>query len=216
MTEINLLPWREELRIKKRKKFLAILVASGLSGLFAVVVVWSVLAYQLEDQEQANQLISSSNQHLEDKLSKIKGLEVQRNAVIERISLIQAVQGLRPVSVRLLDEFVRVTPANMYLVRISRVANQITIEGRADHPDTVAILLRRLKSSPWFKNAVMTSFEAKQLEASPKDTGGLAMRPESDYGDFVLSVDVAELSLLTLKGPLKEPINPTPVVVGAS
>lgn len=200
MTEINLLPWREELREKKRKQFLASLVASGLCALFVMVVVWSFLAYQLEDQEQANQLISSSNEQLEEKLTKIEGLQSQRNSMIERMRLIQGLQGQRPVSVRLLDEFVRVIPVNMYLTRVTRVANRITIEGRAENPDTVAILLRQIKSSPWFANALMSSFEVKQTEQSPKNLSVSPMRPESSYGGFVVSVDVAELALIALKG----------------
>lgn len=210
MTEINLLPWREGLREKKRKQFFACLVASGVCALIAMVVVWSVLTYRLEDQEQANQLISSSNQELDTKLAKIESLQTQRNTVIERMRLIQGLQGQRPVSVRLLDEFVRMIPDQMYLTRVTRVANRITIEGRADHPDTVAIMLRQMKSSPWFNNALMNSFEVKQTAPTPDGLSVLPMRPESAYGHFVLSVDVAELALTTLKG------NANPAPVGAS
>lgn len=195
MTHINLLPWREELREKKRKQFLAALVASGLCAIFVMVVAWSLLTYQLEDQEQANQLISSSNQELDEKLTKIDGLQAQRQSVIERMRLIQGLQGQRPVSVRSLDEFVRVIPAQMYLTRVTRVANRITIEGRADNPDTVAILLRRIKASPWFKNAQMSSFDIKQVEYNPDAQSRFSTRPESIYGAFVVSVDVADLAI---------------------
>ena len=65
---------------------------------------------KLEDQEQANQLVVSTNQNLDVQLKSLEGLQEQRNAIVERMKLIQGLQGQRPVAVRLVDEMVRVTP----------------------------------------------------------------------------------------------------------
>lgn len=117
---------------------------------------------KLNDQEQANQLIISTNQNLDQQLKTLNGLQEQRDAIIERMKLIQGLQSQRPVVVRLVDELVRVTPAAMYLTKFSRTGDKFTIEGKAESPNTVAELLRNLEASPWYRNAFMSSFLATE------------------------------------------------------
>ena len=114
MARINLLPWRDELREKRKKEFIAVCIAAALIGVMAVALAWFYYAHKLEDQEQANQLITSTNQNLDVQLKSLEGLENQRNAIIERMKLIQGLQGQRPIAVRLIDEMDRVTPSSLY------------------------------------------------------------------------------------------------------
>ena len=160
MSKINLLPWRDELREQRKKAFIATSLVSAMFGVICVMLAWFYYAYQVDDQIQANQLIMSSNQSLDAQLKNIEGLKAQRNAVIERMQLIQGLEGQRPISVRLIDEIARVVPDNMYLTKMTRSGNKIIFEGKADNPNTVAELLRRLESSNWFRNAFMSSFVA--------------------------------------------------------
>jgi type IV pilus assembly protein PilN len=97
--------------------------------------------HKLNDQEQANQLIVSTNQNLDTQLKSLDGLQERRNAIIERMKLIQGLQGQRPITVRLVDELVRVTPPTMYLTKFTRTGDKFTIEGKAESPNTVAELL---------------------------------------------------------------------------
>ena len=78
------------------------------------------------------------------------------------MKLIQGLQGQRPITVRLVDELVRVTPPTMYLTKFTRTGDKFTIEGKAESPNTVAELLRILEASPWYRNACMTSFLAAE------------------------------------------------------
>ena len=117
MARINLLPWRDELREKRKKEFIAICIGAALIGVLAVALAWFYYNHKLEDQEQANQLITSTNQNLDVQLKSLEGLEKQRDAIIERMKLIQGLQGQRPIAVRLIDEMVRVTPTNLYITK---------------------------------------------------------------------------------------------------
>ena len=121
MARINLLPWRDELREKRKKEFIAVCIAAALIGVMAVALAWFYYAHKLEDQEQANQLITSTNQNLDVQLKSLEGLENQRNAIIERMKLIQGLQGQRPIAVRLIDEMARVTPSSLYITKFIRV-----------------------------------------------------------------------------------------------
>ena len=192
MAKINLLPWRDALREKRKKEFIAYCVGAALVGVLAVALAWFFYSQKLEDQEQANQLVVSTNQNLDVQLKSLEGLQEQRNAIVERMKLIQGLQGQRPVAVRLVDEMVRVTPSNMYITKFVRTGDKFTIEGKAESPNTVAELLRNLEASPWYRNAFMNSFLAAE-EKKDKAVSSLVPRVEENYGSFVVTVDLGEI-----------------------
>ncbi|MDD2947183.1 MAG: PilN domain-containing protein [Acinetobacter sp.] len=193
MARINLLPWRDELREKRKKEFIAICIGAAFVGALAVTSSWFYYDHKLEDQEQANQLITSTNQNLDVQLKSLEGLEAQRNAIIERMKLIQGLQGQRPIAVRLIDELVRVTPANLYITKFVRTGDKFTIEGRAESPNTVAEFLRNLEASAWYRNAFMNSFLAVE-EQKDKAPSSVIPRIEEGYGSFVVTADLDEIA----------------------
>ena len=192
MAKINLLPWRDELREQRKKKFVAFCVGVAALGVASVFSGWVYFDQKLDDQEQANQLIVSTNQNLDALLKSLDGLQERRNAIIERMKLIQGLQGQRPITVRLVDELVRVTPPTMYLSKFTRTGDKFTIEGKAESPNTVAELLRNLEASPWYRNAFMNSFLAAE-EKKDKAVSSLVPRVEENYGSFVVTVDLGEI-----------------------
>lgn len=193
MARINLLPWRDELREKRKKEFIAICIGAALIGVLAVALAWFYYNQKLEDQEQANQLITSTNQNLDVQLKSLEGLEKQRDAIIERMKLIQGLQGQRPIAVRLIDEMVRVTPTNLYITKFARTGDKFTIEGKAESPNTVAEFLRNLEASPWYRNAFMNSFLAVE-EKKDKAPSSVVPRVEESYGSFVVTADLDEIA----------------------
>ena len=193
MARINLLPWRDELREKRKKEFIAICIGAAFIGALAVTSSWFYYDHKLEDQEQANQLITSTNQNLDVQLKSLEGLEAQRNAIVERMKLIQGLQGQRPIAVRLIDELVRVTPANLYITKFARTGDKFTIEGRAESPNTVAEFLRNLEASAWYRNAFMNSFLAVE-EQKDKAPSSVIPRIEESYGSFVVTADLDEIA----------------------
>ena len=193
MARINLLPWRDELREKRKKEFIAICIGAALIGVLAVALAWFYYNHKLEDQEQANQLITSTNQNLDVQLKSLEGLEKQRDAIIERMKLIQGLQGQRPIAVRLIDEMVRVTPTNLYITKFARTGDKFTIEGKAESPNTVAEFLRNLEASPWYRNAFMNSFLAVE-EKKDKAPSSVVPRVEESYGSFVVTADLDEIA----------------------
>ena len=190
MATINLLPWRDGLREQRKKQFIILCFGVVVLGITTVFAGWVYLNQKLNDQEQANQLIISTNQNLDQQLKTLNGLQEQRDAIIERMKLIQGLQSQRPVVVRLVDELVRVTPAAMYLTKFSRTGDKFTIEGKAESPNTVAEL------SPWYRNAFMSSFLATE-EKKDKAISSLLPRVEDSYGSFVVTVDVGEMGVTT-------------------
>ncbi|KGT47582.1 MULTISPECIES: PilN domain-containing protein [unclassified Acinetobacter] len=193
MAKINLLPWRDELRVKRNNEFIAYCVGALLLGVAAAGGGWFYYDQKLQDQEQANQLIISTNQNLDVQLKSLDGLQEQRDAIVERMKLIQGLQTQRPIAVHLIDEIVRVTPSDMYITKFVRAGDKFTIEGKAASPNTVAELLRNLEASPWYRNAFMNSFLAAE-EKKDKAPSSLIPRIEESYGTFTVTVDLDQIA----------------------
>ena len=189
MAKINLLPWREERREERKKQFISLCIATALLAVLAVFAVWFILNQKLTDHEQANQLVTSTNQSLDAQLKTLDGLEERRRAVIERMKLIQGLEGQRPVTVRIVDELARVLPRTVYLTKFTRAGEKFTIEGKADNPNSVAELLRNLEASEWFRNVFMSSFVVGE-EKNQNRSSSVVPRPEASYGSFVITADI--------------------------
>lgn len=200
MTSINLLPWRDELKEQRKKQFIAICILSALLGLALAAAAWFFYDQKLQDQQQANTIVQTANADLDGRLKSLDGLETRKNAIIERMKLIQGLQGQRPVPVHLLDELVRVTPSTMYFTKMTRVGDKFTIEGKAENPNVVAELLRNLEASVWYRNAFMESFiaveEQKAAQGNTEKTAqvvSVVPRVEENYGSFVITANLDEL-----------------------
>lgn len=193
MAKINLLPWREELREQRKKQFIYICIAVVILAILSVLATWFYMNHKLQDQEQANQLIVSTNQNLDMQLKSLEGLQERRNAVIERMKLIQGLEAQRPITVRLIDELVRVVPENVYITKFARTGNKFTIEGRAESPNAVADFMRGLEASDWYRNVFMSAFLAA-TENKEKAPSSIIPRVEESYGSFIVTADLGAIA----------------------
>ena len=103
MANINLLPWREELREERNKNFyvvIGVVVAVTLAAIFAV---YSYYDSAQSSQRLRNSYLQNEIAALDKKILEIRELKETRSELIERMELIQALQGNRPVLVRLCD-----------------------------------------------------------------------------------------------------------------
>ncbi len=203
MAKINLLPWRAELREKRKKHFIILSSVIGLIAVLCVGGVWYYFDAKLQDQMQANQRIIDTNANLDTQLKSLDGLQDQRNQIIERMKLIQGLQSQRPVVVRFMDELPRMVPKNLYLTKFERTGNKFLLEGKAESPNTVAEFLRNLEASPWYRNAFMNSFLVQET-TQPKASSSVVPRIEESYGTFVVTVDLEEPESMASNNPTTE------------
>lgn len=161
MARINLLPWRQEERERKNREFLMLGIATALLAVILSGLVWAFFNNDLSNQRAANERITAENTNLDAKLAEISELEKQRNAIIERIKVIQDLQGRRPVPVHLWADMARAMPSYMYFTEIKREDDVITIKGFADNPKVVADLITNLNNSPWMDNSAVVNIQRK-------------------------------------------------------
>jgi type IV pilus assembly protein PilN len=151
MANINLLPWREELREERRKEFL---VGVGITVAIAVLIIFAVDRFvnnAINNQTRKNDYLREQITSLDREISEIRELQRLKSELTERMTVIQDLQGRRPVIVRLFDELVRTLPDGVYYDQIVRNGDQISFEGVAESNNRVSALLRSLEDSEWFE-----------------------------------------------------------------
>ena len=177
-TRINLLPWRAELREQRKKEFFAILGGFAGLGIFVFLVWLTALNSLIEYQQQSNARLNSEIATLDKKIEEVNALKKQRADMIERMNVIQGLQGTRPMIVNVFDELVRKQPDGLFFTKIERKANKVLIDGTAESNNRVSTLMRQLNESVWFENPLLTKVQAN---AAAGEQGT----------DFNLAVDIS-------------------------
>lgn len=160
MARINLLPWRELRRERQRKEFLTVLAAVAAAGVLVAAIGHLVINGQIDNQNARNQYLKTNIAVLDKQVAEIKDLQTRRNQLIDRMKVIQDLQGTRPVIVRIFDEIVRTLPDGVYFRGMERVGEVITIRGTAESNNRVSSLMRRLDASDWFRDPVLKGVKA--------------------------------------------------------
>lgn len=161
MANINLLPWRAERRQKRQQEFYGVI---GLVVLLAGFILFSVNSYYsdaIDNQTRRNNFISTETKVLDAKIAEISALRETRQQLIERMELIQALQGNRPIIVRVFDEMVRAVPEDLYFSAVTVKGTDFNIKGVAKSNNRVAALMRNFDQSDWFAEPQLIRVQAK-------------------------------------------------------
>jgi len=152
MTNINLLPWREALRAERQRNFM---ISMGVSVLIALALVGAAHLYMeflQERQNQRNSYLEREIASVNKKLGKIRKLEAERRALLDRMNIIQRLQAARPEIVHLFDEIPRRLPDGVYVKNVRQAGNIVTVNGVAQSNARVSSFMRNLDRSDWFSN----------------------------------------------------------------
>lgn len=199
MARINLLPWRQEERVRRNKEFITLVVAVTLLALLSAFATWSYFSNTLDEQLDANALIEQENIRLDTALTEIDSLEQRRDDIVSRMQVIQDLQGRRPVPVRLWDDIAKAIPPALYLNNLKREGDLITLTGKADNPNVVSSLIRNLDSSKWMDNSAVrtiqqniTAYQPAPIlnQAATSDEPPRPVYPEDSYVEFVITTEV--------------------------
>lgn len=164
MARINLLPWREWERERKRKEFLGNLAGVLIGAVALVLLAGWHLDGRIDNQIARNQYLEQQISELDRKIAEIENLQKTRNELLARMRVIQELQGNRPVIVRVFDETVRTLAKGVHFVNLEMKANRLTVNGVAESNNRISSLMRNLDNSDWF-----ASPNLKTIKEDPKN-----------------------------------------------
>lgn len=176
MAQINLLPWREERRQQLKKEFVVTLGLIALLGAGLVLLGDRVVNNQMENQKARNNYLTSNIKELDKQVAEIKDLERRRNQLLERMEVIQRLQGNRPIIVRVLDQLVRTVPDGVFYSSLSTKEKSISITGVAESNNRVSSLMRRLDASDWLANPNLDKVKAASQYGDQATTFNMSVK----------------------------------------
>ncbi|WP_447594551.1 PilN domain-containing protein [Aquipseudomonas campi] len=186
MARINLLPWREQLREERKQRFLV-----ALGGVLIISVGLVFLAGQyfdraIEQQNARNDFVRKEIAVLDARIKEISELRTRRQQLLERMKIIQDLQGNRPIIGRVFDQLVRTLPDGVYFSELKMVDKTISIAGTAEANKRVSDLMRKLDASEWLTSPNLT--EVKAITAGAVDQANVFLltvqqtQPSADDG----------------------------------
>ncbi len=157
MANINLLPWREERRKWRNQEYYKALGLVLIVACFVIYLVHDYFSGAVDEQLQRNAYIQKEMKVLDAKIEEIRKLRETREQLIERMELIQALQGNRPVIVRMFDELAKSVPDDLFFTSLSIEGQTVVVKGKAKANARVAALMRNFDSSQWFTDPELVS-----------------------------------------------------------
>ncbi|NLC10298.1 MAG: PilN domain-containing protein [Gammaproteobacteria bacterium] len=167
MTQINLLPWREQLREERKQRFFVLLVVVLLLAVGVIFLASQYFNSAIENQQARNNFIRAENTALDARIKEISELKTRRQQLIERMKIIQDLQGNRPIVSRIFDQVVRTIPDGVYFSSLKLTGKTVAIEGEAESNSLVSNLMRNQDASDWLTAPNLT--EVKAVSADNTD-----------------------------------------------
>ncbi|MEO0574033.1 MAG: PilN domain-containing protein [Pseudomonadota bacterium] len=149
MPQINLLPWREELRKERQRNFLVAIAGAVVAGLGIIGAANLVYGARISHQQDRNALLDSEIKILEESIKEIDGIERQKARLLARMEVIEELQQSRPEVVHLFDELTRTIPDGVHLQSVTQRGRQIRVAGVAQSSTRVSSYMRNIDGSEW-------------------------------------------------------------------
>ena len=147
MPSINLLPWRQALRQRRRKEFLiGIGAAVGLAALITLLAHLAVSS-MIDAQNRRNDLLKAEIAELDKAIEQILALEEQKARMISRMEVIDRLQASRPEVVKLFDQIVSALPEGVYLTSVKQSGRKLEFNGVAQSSTRVSAFMRNIDAS---------------------------------------------------------------------
>jgi type IV pilus assembly protein PilN len=161
MPRINLVPWREAERKRKRQEFGVAFVAALLfAGVIAFVVNWQIQS-AIDEQQSRNAYLKEEIANLDKQIAEILDLDKRKQALRARIQVIEQLERSRPEIVHVFDQLVRTLPDGVYLTHVKQTERKLQLKGMAQSSTRVASYMRNIDSSEWLTEPSLDILETK-------------------------------------------------------
>ena len=161
MPRINLLPWREAERKRKRQEFLLSLGAAAATAGLVILLGHFQMSSAIQHQHDRNDYLTREIAALDKQIEEINGLDAQKRSLLARMEIIETLQRSRPEIVHILDEIVRILPEGVYLTYLKQSGTRFELRGVAQSSTRVSAFMRNIDSSEWLSDPALRIVETK-------------------------------------------------------
>lgn len=180
MPRINLLPWREAQRKRKRQEFfLSLGAAVATAGLIMLLGQWQ-FSSAIQHQRDRNDFLKREIAELDKQIEEINGLDRQKQQLLARMEIIETLQRSRPEIVHVFDEVVRLMPEGVYLTYLKQSGAKFELRGIAQSSTRVSSFMRNIDASQWLADPNLQIVETRAKDATGGSSFTLFARQRSE------------------------------------
>jgi type IV pilus assembly protein PilN len=150
MININLRPWRKNKRLRIKKEYTQKLIVFAFSTLAVMIVIFQNYKIEINKQQSRNLYLTNINTELDLKIKEIEELKKERESILNRMTIINSLQGDRKNTIKILDSLNTLTPKGINLTYLNRTEKKFKIEGVSGINDDISEFLANLQSSDFF------------------------------------------------------------------
>ena len=159
-TKINLLPYREEIKQRKKQQFNILMLSALLVGVGLSVLAYVSINSAISNQESRNQFLETEISKLDTDLGEIKKLQQEKENFLAKKQKVGELQEKRSQAAYIIDTLNVLTPENTYLTAVdAENPSTYTITGRAMSDNKIAMLMRALPSTGVFSQPELLSIK---------------------------------------------------------
>ncbi|MCV2356184.1 PilN domain-containing protein [Paucibacter sp. B2R-40] len=185
MILINLLPYREEKRKRRKTAFFVGLGVAAAVGAGIVAAAYMLVQHMTSEQQRRNQFLTVEIGRLDDQIKDIANLRSEIESLKSRQRAVEDLQTDRNTPVQLLNELARHTPEGVYLTSIRQADKIVTITGIAQTNERVSEFLRNTsRNSEWLDRPELVEIKVANLSTNSRDQKRLY--------DFSMRVSIKE------------------------
>ncbi|MFA0554564.1 PilN domain-containing protein [Vibrio sp. 10N.222.55.A1] len=155
--QINLLPWRDEIRAQHKKRFIHLVI---LGVIIALIGQWAVGHYFHDQQAKQQARLNYLNQYiaeLDRQIQSLKVAEQEHNAILTRLDVVESLQLGRNKTTDFMNLMPELIPEGVYVDKIKMNGQEIEMSGISDSTARLATMLDNLERSDSLKGVEMHS-----------------------------------------------------------
>lgn len=157
MSNINLLPWRDDFKKKKKNQFFILLVLTA-SVVLALSYAGKMYVNALIGAQQSrNEFLQIQTTILDLRIAKIRDIKKEKAELERRINLIQQLEKKRNHATLLFNTLLDVVPAGIYLNNVSFSNEQVDVKGLSESNNRLAKMMRNIDGSGWLGDSYISS-----------------------------------------------------------
>lgn len=160
LTKINLLPYRQEIKQRKKQQFKLLMLAALLAGLGLSVLTYLSINSAINNQEDRNEFLQTEIDRLDKDLGEIKKLQQEKENFLAKKQKVEELQEKRSQAAYIIDTLNVLTPDNTYLTALEAESpTTYKVTGRAISDNKIAMFMRSLPSTGVFAQPELLSIK---------------------------------------------------------
>lgn len=158
--KINLLPYREEIKQRKKQQFKVLMLSALLIGAGLLVLTYLTINNAISRQEDRNALLGKEIEKLDKASGEILKLQQEKENFLSKKQKVEELQEKRSQAAYIIDSLNVVTPDNSYLTALeAESSTSYKITGRASSDNKIAMFMRSLPSTGVFAQPELLSIK---------------------------------------------------------